>query len=1631
MKKMLIALLAVFCLYSFAFAINPNANPNADPDEDWAEKMADRALLNPTPVLQVKGSGIPLVAGDYYIPKGSNALGFDSLHIAVDSINANGVTGTVNLILDADTLREPSFTFNADLSVDNNVVVKPATGRDVCLIVTPGLSQGNGAQMIGFDKGHVTFDGSNNGSTSRNLIVTTETDDARVPFGLNTTNADTVVIKNLIIKNLDNVTTNFKYGAVTNDVGGIQGFTVENCQIGTADRPVWRDGVAVWGDWTNGGVDAFITNNEIHAGARGISTYIFGDCVFSNNTFYLHPSATTYTYGYGIYLSWGPSAEVHNNFVYALEKTTVSGTKIGGIVSASNPENAEFSIVNNMLNIGAADETAPVYGMLFMSSSDARTFNVYHNTIVVNDNVSTVASHGIGNSSTGPLTMDLKNNIVINNHTGNTASSAINIVSTSSVLTSDNNVLVSDQNFVNYQGTSYADLAAWQATTQDANSVSKDVIFNSADDLHLADPSDADLDLVFDKISGIDTDIDGDNRPNPTVAYAGADEGTTYGPNVFFSEYIEGSSNNKALEIYNGLDATVNLDDYRIAQSVNGGGWQYYHYFPQGATLNAGDVWVILNSDASTDYYLPENADEVLSYPSVVHHNGDDARGLEKRLISGTDTTWTLIDIIGVPDVDPGAGWDVAGVTEATKDHTLIRKASVTIGNIDWAASAGTNAGDSEWLVFDQNTFDYLGSHPIRDLNLTFEDDSDVANWGVYDGTSGWTTVAHDPTGGVGGTGAIVFGDGGYGFYIKRPIVATIGTDYQLSIDVKTSGWDDATTYPIALSIEGLEDVPPATSINGLTDFTTITLTGSATNDSGYIVIAGSNTAGHNDVWIDNLIYDDDAVIPDTIAPTLDTVLVISDTTLGVVFSEDIDVTTGETVTNYSIDRGIGNPVSATVLQNTVTLKVSQLTPDSLYTLTVNNVEDLANNPIAANSVITFKYVEYIPVPDLFFSEYIEGTSQNKALEIYNGSGNTVNLSNYVLKGTHNGDNNWDYCSFQFPDIELAAGDVYVLATTDADAAIQAVTDTVLAYDDNKIVYYNGDDARGIFKNGILLDIIGIPDEDPGTAWDVAGVSGATAEHTLVRKAEIVMGNVDWAASAGINADTTEWVVLPQNTFYFLGSHPHDDFEGPELAGVVASGNALVQVRFSEAVDSTIAVDVANYSIDGDIGVPTSVYMYNDDIAILAVAALEVNTPYTLTVNGIKDVIGNTIAANSYFGFELEEPGELPIDITINDFENDIGNWAHPTYSGSTSGILTTSTFQIADTLAYMGAKSGEMILLDDPAVDGGWFVRLWNINRVDKLSADSKLFLYLRGSDADIQIRLVIRDDGSGGDNGYEAGAWHDITVTEDDWQVVSLDLLNDPVTGWVNGNGVITSTNTVSIDCIQLRCSEDISTALYFDMITERPVVTPVDVTFEVNMSYQITLGNFNAGTDSVDVAGSFNDWGGSPIVLDDSDSDSIYSVTVAGFYPGESIEYKFRINGNWDTSEFPFGGPNRVYVVPDTNSVVSHWYNDEEPPEGINNNTAIPDVFSLHQNYPNPFNPTTFIKYDLPKDAKVKIVIYDLMGREVLTLLNEKQNAGYKSILWNGRDNNGRMISSGMYIYQMITDEFQKTKKMTFLK
>ena len=111
----------------------------------------------------------------------------------------------------------------------------------------------------------------------------------------------------------------------------------------------------------------------------------------------------------------------------------------------------------------------------------------------------------------------------------------------------------------------------------------------------------------------------------------------------------------------------------------------------------------------------------------------------------------------------------------------------------------------------------------------------------------------------------------------------------------------------------------------------------------------------------------------------------------------------------------------------------------------------------------------------------------------------------------------------------------------------------------------------------------------------------------------------------------------------------------------------------------------------------------------------------------------------------------------------------------------------------------------------------------------------------------------------------------------------------------------------------------------------INPTTLAFYVNMSYQIEIGNFNVETDSLDIAGNFNGWPSSysnseNYFLKDTNLDNIFEIIIPGLEPEYDIEYKFRINGDWNLAEFPGGGPNRSYTVKEGENILEFCFNDE---------------------------------------------------------------------------------------------------------
>jgi len=94
-------------------------------------------------------------------------------------------------------------------------------------------------------------------------------------------------------------------------------------------------------------------------------------------------------------------------------------------------------------------------------------------------------------------------------------------------------------------------------------------------------------------------------------------------------------------------------------------------------------------------------------------------------------------------------------------------------------------------------------------------------------------------------------------------------------------------------------------------------------------------------------------------------------------------------------------------------------------------------------------------------------------------------------------------------------------------------------------------------------------------------------------------------------------------------------------------------------------------------------------------------------------------------------------------------------------------------------------------------------------------------------------------------------------------------------------------------------------------------------------------------------------------------------------------------------------------------------------------MPTSFELNQNYPNPFNPSTTVKYQVPENAKVSMIVYNMTGQKVATLTNEFQAAGYHNVIWNGTNDFGQAVASGVYFLRMQAGSYAKTISMTFTK
>ncbi|HOD60055.1 MAG TPA: chitobiase/beta-hexosaminidase C-terminal domain-containing protein [Candidatus Syntrophosphaera sp.] len=566
--------------------------------------------------------------------------------------------------------------------------------------------------------------------------------------------------------------------------------------------------------------------------------------------------------------------------------------------------------------------------------------------------------------------------------------------------------------------------------------------------------------------------------------------------------------------------------------------------------------------------------------------------------------------------------------------------------------------------------------------------------------------------------------------------------------------------------------------------------------------------------------------------------------------------------------------------------------------------------------MLGFVSLIFAQAADLFFSEYVEGSSNNKAIEIFNGTGAPVDLSQYTVKLASNG-GTWSTSNSVTLSGTLNNNDVFVIANSQANQTILDVADLT-----HTVTYFNGNDCLGLFHGDTMIDIIGVYQQDPGTAWPVAGIDGATLNHTLIRKPEVVQGNTDWLSGAGTNLDNSEWIVHPQDYIENLGSHTFNPGGEQHAATPTFDPPAGVYTEpISVTISSTTPSATIHYTLDGTNPTESSP-TYTGPIP------LNTNT----TIKAIAYASGyapSYIASASYF---------FPVVVTN----------------------LTELRAQTAgDGTVYM--VSGQVVLTFQQSFRHQKYVQ-------------------------DNQAGVLI-DDPSGV-----------ITTTYN---------LLDGITGL---------TGTI---------------AYYNNMLQLTPVIDPGPATSSNSEIYipTVTIAQINANVATYQARlvrirnAHFSETGtfatGQNYTLIDDTGSIVFRTTFYDVdYIGQPIP-----TGNFNIWVLV----NQYNQTPQvTARMLSDW--SDVP---VDDAIETPIVAKLIGIYPNPFNPSTTISFYATKTESAQITIFNQKGQVVRTWDIDSREDGIKHILWDGMDQNGKPVSSGVYYCQMISGKYSSSRKMVLMK
>jgi hypothetical protein len=590
-----------------------------------------------------------------------------------------------------------------------------------------------------------------------------------------------------------------------------------------------------------------------------------------------------------------------------------------------------------------------------------------------------------------------------------------------------------------------------------------------------------------------------------------------------------------------------------------------------------------------------------------------------------------------------------------------------------------------------------------------------------------------------------------------------------------------------------------------------------------------------------------------------------------------------------------------------------------------------------------------------------------------------------------------------------------------------------------------GDQLELFDASDVSIDLL-----STASGW-YAGTNGTTPEDYSMERIDPAGPDAasNWGTNDGITRngnDVNGWPLnatpKAQNSVYSTGG---GDVTPPEVVTAYSMGADRVDVVFSEAVDATSAEEPSNYDLYPAVGVSAAAIDGTDPALVhLTTGTMAIGTEYTLTITGIADLAGNVMPmdAEALFYGNITPVSMVKADLSRGDFVPDlIGSRV------TIHGIVTSGdyVFQPGNADFYVQDATG--------GVDCFQYTIIPGTVEGDEVIVSGVIDQY-RGKTELAGPNLAVETLSTGNpvspldhictvnyaiNHGEELEGWYGgiqhVTKVSGTWPALNS-----------NANIVITDDGGMS------------QIVLYIDRDTD------VDGSPEPEWP--------------VDIAGIFSQYDAS------TPPDSGYELIPRGlcdFYPNGSLPVElvsFEATGgdrqvqlNWTTasetnnshfyllrsiSEEPSSfarisqniaatnnanGASYQYVDRDVTANVTYYYKlvdvdingyetvnqivAEATPYFMVNPVEITE-YALYANYPNPFNPSTNIVFDLPEAAPVTLVVYDVLGREVVTLVDQNQTAGRHMVTFDASD-----LASGIYFYMIKSNDFRAMKKMVLVK